>query len=167
MVKYILSQASSPTDKQAPGIILANTGQLQWSTKLKKAVTQTSWLALPAKSAVEAPYKTHPLKNTIPRNKTVLEHINCIFNEVIETMVSKDAKLDIIAASQSAVKICDFFSKQEGMYEKWCASGRVAALAAVATYWQIEDFATGHPKFQEWYHDVCTIQTILHPITQN
>lgn len=148
MVKYI---QSLKTDKEdAPGIIIANTGQIRWWRRGKKAVTQVSWFALPQKSAVESSFRFDIEKNTIPGNRNTEEHVAYIFNTVVAELVNKDAKLDVIGVSESAVRVA-LFLENERNFKVW--GERLDAFAALATYFhahEIKNQAFGH-----WLREVC------------
>jgi len=146
MVKYIQSLGTS--NNEAPGIIIANTGQLRWWRKGKKAVTQVSWYALPQKSAVDLPYRFDEIKNTIPGNRSVAEHINYIFNHVVAELAHPDVKLDIVGVSAGAVKVSSFLN-DETNFKQW--GKRISAFASVATYFNADEIT--NPGFAEFMRD--------------
>jgi hypothetical protein len=150
-VKYIQAQVTSPGNVESPGIILANLGQLRWWRQRKKAVTQTTWFALPQKSSVEAPYRLDPIKNTVPGNRTTEEHVNYVFDHVVEKLVDPKAKLDIIGVSDGAIQVSVFLEKHEN-FRKW--GERVAAFASVATWYHAHEIK--NIDFADWFMDVCS-----------
>lgn len=150
MVKYIQSLKTSPASDDAPGIILANMGEMRWWRRGKRAVTLAAWHALPQKSAVDTPYKFDPVKNTIPRNRSTAEHVEYIFDHVVKRLVAPRAMLDVIAVSEGAVRVSEFLD-DETNWKKW--SQRIEAYAAVATYFHADEIT--NKAFGEWFRDVC------------
>ncbi|RFU33715.1 hypothetical protein B7463_g2621, partial [Scytalidium lignicola] len=145
LVKYIQSLPTSPENHESPGIILANMGQLIWWRRGSRAVTQTTWLGLPQKSAVDAPCRLDPVKNTIPGNRSTEEHVSYIFDHVVEELVDPAAMLDVIGVSDGAVKVSMFLDD----HAKWMKWGpRMSAFAAVATYFHAGDIKNAH--FADW-----------------
>jgi len=147
LVKYIQSLASYPNYKQTPGIILANMGQLRWWRKGKKAVSQTSWFALPQKSAVDQPYRFDAKKNTVEGNRNTAEHVSYVFNEVVKEMVDPMAKLDVIGVSEGAVRVSEFLDQN---WKAW--KNRMEAFATIASWFGAGEIK--NTKFAEFMKDV-------------
>ena len=151
LIKYIQAQRTS--NGEASGIILANMGQLRWCRATKKAMTQPSWLALPQRSAVEAPFRFDLEKNTIPGNRNTAEHVDYIFNTVVEQMCHPAAKLDVIGVSDGAVKVFEFLDDFTN-FDKW--AGRVEAFAALAGWYRAEDIR--NDGFEKWLMKVSSLR---------
>ncbi|KAG9235573.1 Arb2 domain-containing protein [Amylocarpus encephaloides] len=134
-----------PQLTQPASIILANMGQLRWSRKYKKAMTQVSWLALPRSSAVEQPFRMDEIHNTIPGNRNGAEHVNYIFNEVVEQYCPKDATIQVIGVSDGATKFFEFLDDFRN-FQKWAS--RISAFAAVAPINDAGDIRT--ENFKSW-----------------
>jgi hypothetical protein len=149
--KYIQS-LSGPDSGDSPGIILANLGQLRWWRRGKKAVSHTSWFALPQKGAVSGAYRFDVIKNTVPNNRNTAEHVAYIFNRAVPDLLASDATLEVIAVSVGAVEVVDFLNNPKN----WeVMEPRLTALALVATFHQIDDIS--NPWFAEWLRKVCLV----------
>ncbi|CZT04850.1 uncharacterized protein RAG0_11155 [Rhynchosporium agropyri] len=145
LVGYIQSQAFSSENADCPGIVLANMGQLRWWRRGGKAVTQTTWLSLPQKSAVDPAYRFDEEKNTIPGNRSTAKHVNTIFNSVIEELAHPEAKLSLIGVSDGAVQISLFLNDSTN-FEKW--GKRIDAFASFASYFHGHEIT--NPAFRAW-----------------
>ncbi|KAH0543745.1 hypothetical protein FGG08_001927 [Glutinoglossum americanum] len=95
LIKQVRSYHVSETE--APGVIIANIGQLVWHRKGRRAVTFKTWHSMPRKSAISKGYRIDDVKNRVPGNEGPVEHIQYIFNTVITKLVGENAGLDIIA----------------------------------------------------------------------
>ncbi|KAG9242038.1 Arb2 domain-containing protein [Calycina marina] len=137
LVKHI---QALPSD---PAIILANTGQLCWHRRGKRAVTQTTWNALPAKSAVEVGLRFDEEKNAVPGNRTVQEHVDYIFNHVISSLLSAASTIDIIGVSAGAVAVSTFLNDEKN-FATW--GNRIEAFASLAPFFNENEI--NHERFR-------------------
>ncbi|KAF7893871.1 hypothetical protein EAF00_007385 [Botryotinia globosa] len=145
MVKYIQEKGAASGDFEPPAIILANMGQIYWYRRGRKPVTLMTWSALPQSSCVEKTTRLDAIKNTVPGNRNTDEHIDYIFNHVIEELMPKVAKIDVIGVSEGAMGVTRFLDKLEN-WKKW--GSRMQAFAALATWWQSIDYS--NPLLLEW-----------------
>ncbi|APA15947.1 hypothetical protein SS1G_09155 [Sclerotinia sclerotiorum 1980 UF-70] len=145
IVKYIQEKGACSEESEPPAIILANMGQIYWYRRGQKPVTLMTWSALPQSSCVEKTTRLDAIKNTVPGNRTTDEHIDYIFNHVIEELMPKVAKIDVIGVSEGAMGVSRFLDDLEN-WKKW--GSRMQALAALATWWHSIDYK--NPLFLKW-----------------
>ena len=120
-----------------------------WWRRGRKAVTQSTWLALPQKSAVEFPFRFDQVKNTVPGNRNMAEHVDYIFNHVVQELCDAEAKVNIIGVAEGAMRVAEFLAK-EGNWTKW--GGRMEAFAALATYYHASD--NKNVEYAHWLQEV-------------
>ncbi|KAK7537221.1 uncharacterized protein J3D65DRAFT_603232 [Phyllosticta citribraziliensis] len=117
-----------PEDWETPGLVVLNPGQLLYSHRLDKAMTRQSWNSQPRKTAI------HPVPgydtefNTIPGNRTVVEHVKFVFDNIINNpeWVSRDANVYIIGNGNGGDAILDFLDSEWPTYKE-----RVAAITFI------------------------------------
>ncbi|KAK3396556.1 Arb2 domain-containing protein [Sordaria brevicollis] len=113
MVRAIKQQKSSATDETAPGIILANPGQLWWWPEGKMAVTDFARHQVPGSSLVHWGYYHDPERNTVPENETPADHVKYIFEKVVPQFVKDDAKIDVIALGDMSDEVEQYFDNDK------------------------------------------------------
>ena len=117
-----------------PAIAIANPGQLIWYRRGKQAMSQQTWHAIPRKTAVSQPMRVDNFKNRIPKNHTLAEHVACVFEQVVDEMTNKDAKVQIIGLGDGALELVEYIQHD---WRRW--KGRVAAIAVGASHvWKTE-----------------------------
>ncbi|KAF6831814.1 Arb2 domain-containing protein [Colletotrichum musicola] len=102
VVQELKRQTASATDPSPPGIILANTGELWWWPEGKKALSPVSVMGVPMKSMVHHGRARNPDLHTIPKNESPMAHVQYMIDEVIPSLVSSTARIDVIAIGLSA-----------------------------------------------------------------
>ena len=110
LVREIKKQRSSATDPTAPGIILANPGELFWWPEGRKSLTPTGRHALPMASAVHYGRYHEPSKNDIPENRSPAEHVRYILDKVVPAVVPAEAKIDIISVGIVAEHVEEYLN---------------------------------------------------------
>ena len=106
-VTSILSGQASKSGGDVPGIILTNPGQLLWYRGGGQAISRTQWYELPRSSAVEEPMRIDEERNAVEYNRDYQEHVNYVLRNVIEIVVNKNARIDLIGlewTGQAALK---------------------------------------------------------------
>ena len=94
----------------APGLIIANPGQLLWWRGGKRSLTFSSWDSLPRKTAVHGPFRIDDVKNRVDGNRSVKEHVAYMFNDVLTNLVADDARVFVIGLSDSADEVIHFLN---------------------------------------------------------
>ncbi|KAI9882206.1 MAG: hypothetical protein M1823_006046 [Watsoniomyces obsoletus] len=102
-----VNEGDGGNDENTPGIIIANTGQLVWYRGGKRAVSFTTWDSLPRKSAVHGSMRIDDVRNRVPKNSSVKEHVKYIFEEILDNgeMVKKDIEVYVIGLSDGADEV--------------------------------------------------------------
>ncbi|KOS20789.1 hypothetical protein ESCO_004121 [Escovopsis weberi] len=97
VVQALRGQACSALEDDAPGVILANMGQLWWWPQGNRAITVGASMAIPLPSLVHLGRRHSPKLNNVPCNETPEKHVNYIFNEVLHLLVNENAMIDVVA----------------------------------------------------------------------
>lgn len=102
------SDSSDVATGEAPGIIIANLGQLVWYRGGRRAMTLRTWQALPRRSAVHMPMRLDMVKNRVPGNEDSERHVEYIFTKVLPELLRKDAAVDVIGLGDGATEAVKF-----------------------------------------------------------
>lgn len=107
-----------------PGIVILNPGQTYFSHKQNRALTQTSWMALPRQSAVHPPVQAHETHNRVTGNTTLPEHVAWVFEHLLDNadFVDPQADLYIIGLCEGADTVVQYLQAHPGRHH-------VAAIA--------------------------------------
>ncbi|KAK4196174.1 Arb2 domain-containing protein [Triangularia verruculosa] len=147
LVQGLKKQPSSAADPTPPGIIIANPGELWWWPEGKRGLTAVHRHDIPMASAVHYGRAHDQTKNGVPKNLNVGQHIKCVFEEVVDKLVSKDAKLDVIAVGNSAEEVERFLNDDE-VWAKF--GGRMGALVVLGGFYHSDEFkCEGFKQFME------------------
>lgn len=101
--------------KDAPGLIVANTGQRYYSHKHNQAMTLRSWSAMPRKSVCHDEPKIDEVENTVPGHRDAKEHIKTIFKEIInnENVVSDHAAIYVIGIENGGQHLLEILDRED------------------------------------------------------
>lgn len=140
-----------------PGILIANTGQLLWYRGGQRAITMTTWQALPRQTAMGLAMEIHETRNRVPGHRDPKEHIANIFEEVIPKLARGDVVIDVAATGDGASDVVVYLRNNwEGKCEK-----NVQAVAVGAGYvWDAEHVIGGGP-FRLFWGDVSFASLII------
>lgn len=152
VVQALQAQSASDTDSSAPGIVLANTGQLYWWPDEKRALTVTESETIPLPSLVHAGRRYIPAVNDIPGNEDSAAHVAYVLREVLQRVMREDTKLDVIAIGQSCETVERFMDVEQN-WKIW--EGRLNAMLLLGSVYSTEDLA--NHSFKEFLANVCQL----------
>ncbi|KAK7743897.1 hypothetical protein SLS53_003919 [Cytospora paraplurivora] len=117
-------------DEDAPGVVLANTGELWWWPEGRRGLTARQSQAVPMKSCVHWGRFYDAAVNAIPGNASVDQHIACVFGSVLDNpdLVARDATVQIVGVAGGAVAVAGFLDR---CWARW--ADRVGCLAMLGT----------------------------------
>ncbi|KAK4189756.1 Arb2 domain-containing protein [Podospora australis] len=145
LVQALQTQPSSSDDDTPPGIIIANPGELYWWPEGRRGLTPVGRHNIPMSSAVHYGWRYDAARNAIPQNKDCQEHIRCVFEQVVEKLVNKHAKLDVVAVGDTADEV-EGYLNDEVVWEK--LGPRMNSLVVMGGFYDSADFkCDGFAKF--------------------
>lgn len=99
------------SDKEVPGIVVMNTGQLLYSHKYNRSMTTRSWYALPRKSIAHDHIRIHEEENYVEGHRNPAQHVKSVFDQLLcnPDHVSPDAEIYVIAIEGGASHVLDVF----------------------------------------------------------
>lgn len=139
-------------EEEMPGIVILNTGQLLFSHQARRAVTPTSWDALPRKSATHPPARIHEKWNRVEGNKTIEEHVQYVFEKLLanDKYVDPEAQLYIMGIGEGGdevLKYLDGIKNEEPGHHRHNVAA-LALTASVPTYAGTSEISfTGNDNF--------------------
>ncbi|KAI0182938.1 Arb2 domain-containing protein [Xylaria flabelliformis] len=134
VVKVLLQQRCSPADATAPGIILANMGELVWWPEGGRTLSKYSFDSAPMRSAAHLGNYVDPKVNYVPGNETCGAHVKYIFEKVVPDFVNPTAGLDIIGLGDGADVVETYLNNNE-TWER--IAGRINCFASVGGHFPV------------------------------
>ena len=132
----------------SPGLVIANSGQLIWHRHGREAMTQPTWYALPRRSAVSGSIRLDDVKNRIPKNESVQQHLRCVFDGVLGRLADQDARIQVIANGDGALEAVEFLQAE---WDRW--GSKIDAMVVGSSHiWQT---AFVDSNFQKFWGKVC------------
>ncbi|KAI5289507.1 hypothetical protein KEM52_000761 [Ascosphaera acerosa] len=110
------SGTASPPPGDAPGLVLANLGQLTWHRRGGRAVSLATWDALPRASAVSPAYR-RTARNEIPGNKDWSEHVAYLFDQVLGKLLPQTTRFDVLAVAEGCIGAATYLSENWSAWE--------------------------------------------------
>ena len=155
VINFINAIQASSSDP--PAVVIANLGQSIWYRRGKKALTQVSWRTLPMKTAVSLGFVVDKVKNSIPKNESMAEHVKCVFEDAVGRLAHVDAKVYVIGVAEGAVEAVEYLQKS---WEMW--KGRVEAIAIGSSHvWRMQ---FSNQDFKEFWGKVSSRILKIHLI---
>jgi hypothetical protein len=126
-----LNHNAESTGNDAPGLIISNPGQLNYSHKYNRAMTIQSWQAQPRTSLAHPVVQEHPIHNSAEFNRDKTEHISFIFEQILKdpTWARQDAEIYIIGILNGGEEILSYLNRN---WDFWAS--RVAAIALTSVF---------------------------------
>ncbi|KAI1114199.1 hypothetical protein F5Y14DRAFT_193665 [Nemania sp. NC0429] len=110
VVKALSQQQCSPSDPSAPGIILANMGELIWWPEGERTLCTRSFDATPMPSAAHLGNYIDARVNRVPGHETPKAHVQRIFEDVVPMFANETAGFDIVGLGDGADIIESYFN---------------------------------------------------------
>lgn len=151
MVSVVRALQSQTHDGEAPGVILANMGQLYWWPEGQRAITLGAKNALPLASLVHTGRKYVPALNDIPGHTSPDQHARYIFNEVLSGTLAEGAMLEIVTVGGGSCEIVQRFLDEE--WGVWAV--KVSCLVLIETICTVDMFCNA--GFKEFLAKVCPV----------
>ena len=95
------------------GLIVLNPGELLYSHKLKKAMSQSAWLGRKRASAIAPPFEIRDA-NYVKGHENPESHIRTMLGEFIPGLVAKDARLYVIGLSDGGESVLKYMNDNSG-----------------------------------------------------
>ena len=130
-------------------IVIANLGQLVWYRRGQRAMTIASWNALPRKTGVGNPMRIDPVKNHVPGNGNIKEHVKSVFEEVLGKLARQDAVIDLIGLGEGAEEAVGYLDQH---WKDWASKIR-AICVGVGFVWTVGNDIRDE-KFMEFWGKV-------------
>ncbi|GAP87208.1 putative arb2 domain-containing protein [Rosellinia necatrix] len=136
VVRALGRKRCSPFDDAAPGIILANMGELLWWPRGGRTLSRSAFAWAPMRSAAHAGNYVDPTLNRVPGNETPAAHVKYIFENIVPMFVNPSAGLDVIALGDGA-EVVQSYLNCDRVWE--LVGGRLNAFASVGGQFPYQD----------------------------
>lgn len=111
-------------EEEAPGLVVANPGQLLWYRGGERAVTMSSWYNLPRRTAVHPVMRIDEERNKIPGHGIPSEHIATVFEDILnQTSKKSDAEVDVVAVGDGGYETVLYLSQNCELIKTVFSSG--------------------------------------------
>ncbi|KAK2601083.1 hypothetical protein N8I77_010555 [Diaporthe amygdali] len=134
----------------APGLILANTGELWWWPEGGRGLTPRGSQGAPMRSAVHWGRFRDARVNAIPGNESAGAHVACVFGQVLGSaeLVAQDAVVQVVGVGDGAAAVERFLDRD---WARWGGGGRVGCLAMFGS--AVEDASVRDVGFRKFLRE--------------
>lgn len=139
VVRYLHNQIPRNGDryeKQPPGVIIANPGQLYWYPDEKCVLTAGASDRTQRRTLVDAGRRFVAEVNQIQGHETPEKHIAHIFEKLLPKVMSRDSKIDIIAVGDTCERVQKYLDQKE-VWDQW--GKKMSAMLLMDTICPLED----------------------------
>lgn len=100
-------------EKDIPGLIMLNTGQLFYSHKFNNALSLRSWSAMPRKTISHDMIRIHEEENRVEGHRSAEEHIRTVFDSIVmnRDFVASDAEVYVVAIEDGVENLMNVLNK--------------------------------------------------------
>ncbi|ROW16405.1 hypothetical protein VPNG_02784 [Cytospora leucostoma] len=135
-------EGGKDNDEDAPGIVLANTGELWWWPEGRRGLTARQSQAVPMKSCVHWGRFYDAAVNAIPGNASVDQHVACVFGSVLDNpdLVARDAMIQVVGVADGAVAAGGFLDRNWGHWKDRVGCLAMLGFGVDVASLQSEDF---------------------------
>ena len=156
IVKALQQRRSSPTDPSAPGIMLANMGELIWWPEGRRTLTRYTFDWAPMRSAAHLGNYIDKEVNAVRENENALAHVKYMFEKVLPKHVNPDAGIDIIGLGDGA-DVAESYLNSSVTWNR--VSGRINCFASIGG--QFPEWEIKCDGLRQFLKDVSLCQLFL------
>jgi len=109
-VRAILGEQKQKQKSSAPGVILANMGELLWWPEGRRTLNPHAFDWAPMHSAAHQGNQIVPAIHHVPGNESAKAHVKYIFEQVVPALVNDAAGLDVIGLGNGADVLEDYLN---------------------------------------------------------
>ncbi|TKA74246.1 hypothetical protein B0A55_05684 [Friedmanniomyces simplex] len=97
-----INQKSTEDGANSPGVIILNPGELLYSHKLNRSMSQATWLARPMTSAIGEATRIDEVHNRVPGHETSEAHVRTMLEHIVPAITSEEVRLFFVGLSDGS-----------------------------------------------------------------
>jgi len=108
LIKDMRAREAARGEEEETAFVIANSGQLLYSHKQKRAMSMAGWQAMQRPSALHAAPIVDEMANRVEGSRTVEEHLRSVMRMVVgsEKFVDKQARMFLIGVGDGSNEVC-------------------------------------------------------------